>query len=114
MKRARNLADKYQVVMRHVDGEWFGHALELPGTMSDGSNPTTCIKNVKEAMALTLVSMIEDGEPLPPPADSNIRTQQVNIKLTAEERLRLETAAKQQGYRGLSDYVRSAALAQAH
>jgi uncharacterized protein (DUF1778 family) len=38
------------------------------------------------------------------------RDQQVNLRLTAEERLRLDAAASREGYRSLSDYVRAAAL----
>ena len=33
------------------------------------------------------------------------------MRLTAEERALLETAAKQKGFRGLSDFIRAGALA---
>ena len=52
----------------------------------------------------------EQGETPPPPAGEGARTEQVNIRFSAEERLALETAARQQGFRGVSDYVRAAAL----
>jgi uncharacterized protein (DUF1778 family) len=34
----------------------------------------------------------------------------VNLRLSAEEKLRLETAAQRKGFRGLSDFIRAAAL----
>lgn len=56
--------------------------------------------------------MLEAGQTPPLAACEEQRTQQINIRLTAEERLLIESAAKRRGYRGISDFVRTAALAQ--
>jgi predicted RNase H-like HicB family nuclease len=38
------------------------------------------------------------------------RTEQLNIRVTAQERAALEAAAKKQGFRGVGDYLRAAAF----
>jgi len=57
--------------------------------------------------------MLEIGETPPPPASDQKRTEQVNVRLTTEEKLVLEEAAHSSGFRGISDFVRTASLAQA-
>jgi uncharacterized protein (DUF1778 family) len=47
------------------------------------------------------------------PASAGRRQRQLNIRLTEDENLRLEEAARRQGFRGVSDYVRFAALSRA-
>jgi len=39
------------------------------------------------------------------------RTEQLNIRVTPQERLALEASAKRQGFRGLADYLRAVAFA---
>ncbi len=46
----------------------------------------------------------------PPAALVDLLRREIGDRLTAEERLRLESRASQAGYRSLSDYVRAAAL----
>jgi uncharacterized protein (DUF1778 family) len=55
--------------------------------------------------------MLERGQA--PPAAAGRRTEQVNIRLTPEEKLTLEEESERKGFRGLSDFVRAAALASA-
>lgn len=83
--------------------------LELPTVMSDGKTPAACVKNTREALALTVATLLEDGEAVPPAAKQNVRDQQVNIRLSVAEKAKLEAAASR-GFRGLSDFVRDAAL----
>jgi uncharacterized protein (DUF1778 family) len=40
-------------------------------------------------------------------------TEQINVRLTPEEKLLLEEMARSKGFRGISDFVRSASLANA-
>ena len=110
-KRAREIADRYQVVVRYEDGEYYGRGLELPGAMDDGKTPDECVTNTREAMVAVVAYMLEEGQTPPLPASEGARTEQVNVRLTSEEKLAMEQAAQRQGYRGLSDYVRAAALA---
>ena len=92
------------------DGDWYGRGVELPGTVDDGKTAAQCIRKVRQALIGTVAWMIDEGKTPPPPASAGIRSEQINIRLTAEEKLALETAAKQHGDAGISDFVRSAAL----
>ena len=58
----------------------------------------------------TVATMLEDGENPPSPARSGERTEQINVRLTAAEKALLENRSQAGGFRGVSDYVRAAAL----
>jgi predicted RNase H-like HicB family nuclease len=110
LRRAKELSDQYQVVLQLEDGEYFGHCLEMPLVMGDGKTPDECVKSVREAIKVILAHMMEKGEKLPAPASEQTRSVQVNIRLTAAEKSILEQTAHRKGFRGISDYVRHAAL----
>jgi len=114
LKRARALAEQYRLVIeRNDDGGFVGHALEFPTAMGDGANLAECGKSVVESLTAAVATMLEAGERPPMPSSAGRRQRQLNIRLTEEENLRLEEAARQQGFRGVSDYVRFAALSRA-
>jgi predicted RNase H-like HicB family nuclease len=110
--RARKIAASYQVVIRFDEDsrEYYGRGVELPMTMDDGKTLAECVRNTMEAFVATVAYMLERGETPPPPATEEIRTEQVNIRLTAIEKLMLEAMAGQRGYRSLSDYMRAASM----
>ena len=54
--------------------------------------------------------MLEEGERPPSPSRAGTRTTQVNVRLTAEEKVLLEATARRKGYSGLSDFIRAAAI----
>jgi predicted RNase H-like HicB family nuclease len=111
LAQAKELSTHYQVVLQLEDGEYFGHCLELPLVMGDGKTADDCVKSVREALKVTLAYMLEKGEKPPAPAAEQTRSVQVNIRLTAAEKNSLEQAAHRKGFRGISDYVRHAAIA---
>ncbi len=114
LKRARTIAEQYRLVIeRNEDGGFVGHALEFPTAMGDGANIAECARAVIESLMAAIATMLEAGEKPPLPAAAGRRQRQLNIRLTEEENLRLEEAARQQGFRGVSDYVRFAALSRA-
>ena len=108
---ATRIVDAYDIVLRYEDGEWFGHALEYPEAMGDGKTPTACIKATRKALVAAVATMIEAGETPPAPARQGVRSEQVNVRLTQEEKAVLETTAKKKGFRGLSDFIRAGAMA---
>ena len=111
LEAARRVVEAYDIVLRREDGEWYGHALEYPEAMGDGKTPTACIKATQEALVAAVATMIEAGDTPPAPARQGVRSEQVNVRLTQEEKALLETSAKQKGFRGLSDFMRAGALA---
>ena len=111
LAEARALADRYQVVVWFEDGEYHGRGVELPFTFGGGKTPGACVENTRRGFVLDAASMIEAGETPPAPAAEGKRDQQINVRVTSEEKLILESAARRAGAAGLSDFVRSRALA---
>jgi len=110
LRRAREIADAYQIILHQEGGEYFGRALELPNVMNDGATPDACVKATRDILATAIAYLLETGQVPPAPAAEKKRTEQINVRLTAEEKLMLEEAARSRGFRGLSDFVRSASL----
>ncbi len=92
------------------DEGYFGCTVELPLVMGGGKTISACAKSVLEATIAAVATILEHDETPPSPARDGKRDQQVNIRLTAEEKLRMEEAARREGFRGLSDFIRSAGL----
>lgn len=110
LAHAKKLTAAYEIVMWFEDGEWYGRGLELPHTYGDGKTPAACVTSVRAGLVLTVATMLEDGERPPVPARSGERTEQVNIRLTASEKALLDNRSRAGGFRGVSDFIRAAAL----
>jgi predicted RNase H-like HicB family nuclease len=113
LRRAREIADSYQIVLHREGGLYYGRGLELPTAMNHGKTADACVEATREILTTAVAYMLESGQAPPAPASENKRTEQVNIRLTPEEKLRLEEAARSKGFRGVSDFVRSASLTKA-
>jgi len=110
LRRAREIAASYQIIIHSEDGEYYGRGLEMPYIMNDGKSPDECVKATREALTAAVAYLLESGKAPPPPASEQTRSEQINIRVTTEEKLLLEEAARSRGFRGISDYVRSASL----
>ena len=111
IRRATELARSYKIVLEPDPDEGFvGQVLEAPQWIGVGKTPDTCVKETREIAISAVATMLEDGETPPAPASQNLRNEQINIRVTAEEKLRLEEAARSKGFRGISDFVRSTTL----
>jgi len=109
-KQAAEIARGYRIVIEFEDDEYFGCTVEMPYVMADGKTPASCVKNTLEATTLAIATMLENDEQPPAASSDNKRHEQVNVRLTAMEKMRLEEASRRQGFRGLSDYIRNKAL----
>jgi predicted RNase H-like HicB family nuclease len=110
LKEARQIAAEYQVLMHCEEGHWYGRSLEMPHVFGDGKTADVCIQDTQEALCGAVACLLEEGKKPPFPAREGTRTQQVNVRLTAEEKAVLESTAKRKGFKGLSDFLRAAAL----
>jgi predicted RNase H-like HicB family nuclease len=113
LRRAREIANAYQIVLHREGNLYYGRGLELPTAVNHGKTPGECVEATRDILTTAVAYLIEQGQSPPAPATENKRTEQVNIRLTPEEKLLLEGAARSKGYRGISDYVRNASLAKA-
>jgi predicted RNase H-like HicB family nuclease len=110
LKEARRIAAEYQVVLHCEAGHWYGRSLEMPHVFGDGKTADKCIKDTQEALCGAVACLLEQGRKPPTPAREGTRTQQVNVRLTADEKAVLESTAKRKGFKGLSEFLRAAAL----
>src|SRR2546423_795083 len=67
LRRARAIADRYQLVLWQEDGRWFAHGVEEPGTFGDGRTIARCVKDTREALPATVAYLIEADEPVVTP-----------------------------------------------
>lgn len=93
------------------EGEYYGRGVELPNSFGDGKSIEQCAKDTRDSFIATVASMLQDGFTPPAPAAEGKRDQQINIRLSSEEKLLLETKARQSGAAGISEYIRAVALA---
>lgn len=90
------------------EGGYRGRALELPNVDGFGDTDARCMTDVREALALAIASLRVAGKPLPVPTVER-RDEQVNIKLSRREKELFFAAARRDGFRSLSDFMRSLA-----
>jgi hypothetical protein len=95
--------------MRRLADGYFGRGLELPGALGDGATPAACLQATRESMAALVGFMLERGQTPPPAADDQARLVQLNVRISAGEKLMFEQAARQRG-QGLSEFIRTAAV----
>jgi hypothetical protein len=81
-----------------------------PHVFGNGKTPEECVNNTREALIGAVAYLLEQDQRLPASAREGTRTEQVNVRLTADEKILPETAARRKGFQGLSDFLRAAAL----
>lgn len=111
LERARAMAERYRLVMQREDGGFVARAVEMPTVFASAGSPNECEAKVREMLVAAIGTMIEVGETPPLPAGE--RRVQLNLRLSEDEKLVLEEAAQRAGFRGVSEFVRYAALAAA-
>jgi predicted RNase H-like HicB family nuclease len=111
LKQARDLAAQYRIILEPSDELGFmGNSVEMPNVWGDGKTPDECVRETREALTSAIATMLESGDVPPMPTREELRDQQINIRVTAREKLVLEEAARSKGFRGISDFVRSTSL----
>lgn len=111
LRRAGKIAEQYRIVLE-VNEElgYIGSSIELPNVFADGKSPDACVSATREALSVAVATMLEQGQEPPSPASKGLRKAQVNIRLNAEEKYRLQEAARKLGFKGLGDFIRATAL----
>ena len=112
LAEAKAIAGRYKIVLEFDAGDWYGSGLELPTAFGDGKTPQAAVADTRQALILAVAYMLEKGQTPPTPAREGKRSVQVNVCLTPREKITLESKAQAQGFRGLSDFIRSSVLTQ--
>lgn len=111
VKRAAQIASQYRIILEPNDDVGFmGSSIEMPNVWGDGKTPDACVRETREALTSVIATLLERDDTPPLPTREELRDQQVNVRVTAREKLILEEAARIKGFRGISDFVRSTTL----
>lgn len=111
-RAARRLVADYTIIIEpQDDGAFVGRSVELPGCFGSGPVPGECFDSTRRVVEAAVAAMLESDTRPPAPARQRMRTEQVNIRLTAEEKLILEQSAQAKGFQNLSSFIRSVVLA---
>ncbi len=109
--RARRMAAKYRLVLEpDASGGFKAHAIEMPRASGAGRTADKCVDNTRAAIVSAVVKMLVKGDAPPLPAGETRRVEQINIRVSPEDRILLEEAARQQGCRSVADYVRRVSI----
>ena len=111
VRKAKKIAADYRIVLERNERLGFiGSSVELPSVFADAMTPEQCYKATEDALMVAVATMIECGQRPPQPASAGRRTEQVNVRLTAEEKLLFANEAMNRGFKGISDFIRNSAL----
>jgi uncharacterized protein (DUF1778 family) len=111
LRKAKKIVADYRIVLERNERLGFiGSSVELPTVFADAKTPEMCYKATQEALMVAVATMIECGQRPPQPASAKKRNEQVNVRLTSEEKILLSNAASSLGFKGISDFIRNAAL----
>lgn len=111
LAEAEQIARSYRLTIEpDTDLGFRGSSVEMPLVWADGKTLEACAKETLFALAGAVALMLEKGQRPPSPASAGKREEQVNIRLTTDERLQIEEAARREGFRSTSDYMRHSAL----
>lgn len=62
---------RYMVVLEKGDTSWGAHVPDLPGCIAVGETKEEVIRLIREAMALHVGALREDGLAVPPPSSES-------------------------------------------
>ncbi|MBA7619081.1 hypothetical protein ES703_26413 [subsurface metagenome] len=111
LRKAKKIVSYYRITIEKNDRLGFiGSSVELPTVFADAKTPEKCYRVAEDALMVAVATMIECGQRPPQPASAGRRTEQVNVRLTAEEKLLFANAAMNLGFKGISDFIRNTAL----
>lgn len=111
LRRARRHASAFgrTTLFDAESGEWVSRCVELPDTIGVGDSARDAMKELTENLAVWFAYLAEQGDPWPDPSSAP-RSEQVNIRLTVQERAEFEAAAKRLGLSSIADLVRLSVL----
>ncbi len=111
LHKAKQIADLYCITIeKNARLGFVGSSVEMPTVFADAKTPQQCYKLTQEALMIAVALILERGQRPPQPASEGLRTEQVNVRLTAEEKLLFTNAASNLGFKGISDFIRNSAL----
>lgn len=111
LRQARRHASQFGrvTVFDSVSDEWVSTCVELPNAIGVGDSAKEAEKELTENLAVHFAYLKEIGRTWPEPSSSP-RSEQLNIRLTVQEKAEFEAAAKRLGLSSVADLVRMIVL----
>ena len=110
LSKARGFALRYRIILTPTDdGSFIANAMELPGIIIQEATLTKVVEELHNVLIEVIVRLLREGN-APPQPTAGRRLEQVNVKLSLEERSLMESAARARGNRGVADYLRQLGL----
>lgn len=109
---AKKALDAYEIILSHENGEWIATWMEHDSVIGAGATPQAAVEECRGCMEALLAYMAEEGQKFPPCAKEEVRTEQVNVRLSLREKAILDRLSKNRGFRGVADFLRSLALSE--
>ena len=75
LRKARAVAESYQIILHQEDGEYYGRSVELPNVMNDGPTPDKCVEATRDILTTAIAYARSPPYPSPPSTDKK-RTEQ--------------------------------------
>ena len=111
LAKAREFVRGYRIILeRNAELGYIGNSVELPTVFADDKELGECYRSTEEALIVAVATLIEEGRKPPLSSLAKRRTEQVNMRLTPDEKLRMKSKADALGYKGISDFVRHCAI----
>jgi predicted RNase H-like HicB family nuclease len=110
LRRARAIALGYRLIIEPSENGFVGRTVEQPGVLGFGTTPEACAADTVRVQSFEVCILLERGQSPPAFAGVARRNLQLNLRLSTDEKLTMEQAARKHGYRSVSDFVREAAL----
>jgi len=111
LRKAEKLVDGYKIVIEpHKEAGFVGSAVEFPTAFARGNTREECLEATKEVLTAAVAIMIHLGGTPPAPASAQLRTAQVNVRLTPTEKDLMSRTAADNGFKGLGDFLRATAM----
>jgi len=100
VRRAREIVDGYQIVVRVEDGKFIGRGQDSPECIGIGPTAAAAVDQTRAAMVAGSRSCSNAAGPRRPPRSNGPGRSRSISHLSAEEKMALDTAARQHGFRG--------------
>ena len=111
LEQAREAVRHYRLTIEESQqGGFLGSSIEMPHVFAHAAEVEACLAKTRSALAIAVAALIESGRAVPAPTSENRRDQQVNIRMSANEKALLEQASNREGFRSLSDFLRTTTL----
>lgn len=100
--------EKFVRVIKPDAPGFLAYSLEMPGIIGRGRTAVSAIEQLNALLAHAVAMLLADGQTPPAPA-SDRKLEQINVRITAEEKLLLrELIQRAQPGLSASDFVRAA------